>query len=70
MNDTAKNIGATNSNFTNPHGLDEKYHYTTAYDLALISAYALKNPIFTEIVSTSFYTVPKTNLSEIRYFKK
>lgn len=69
MNDTAKNIGATNSNFTNPHGLDEKYHYTTAYDLALISAYALKNPIFTEIVSTSFYTVPKTNLSEIRYFK-
>lgn len=69
MNDTARNIGATNSNFTNPHGLDEKYHYTTAYDLALISAYALKNPIFTEIVSTSFYTVPKTNLSEIRYFK-
>lgn len=69
MNDTAKKIGATNSNFTNPHGLDEKYHYTTAYDLALISSYALKNPIFTEIVSTSFYTVPKTNLSEIRYFK-
>lgn len=52
MNDTAKKAGATNSNFKNPHGLDEKEHYTTALDLALISAYAMRNPIFAEIVAT------------------
>ena len=37
MNETAKKIGANNSNFVNPHGLHNKDHYTTAYDLALIS---------------------------------
>lgn len=52
MNETAKNIGAKNTNFTNPSGLYEDNHYTTAYDLALISAYALKNPLFQKIVST------------------
>ena len=52
MNETAKNVGATNSNFVTPHGLDHKDHYTTAYDLALITAYALNNPTFKEIVST------------------
>ena len=38
MNDTAKKIGALNSNFVNPHGLHHPEHYTTAYDLAIISA--------------------------------
>ena len=52
MNKTAKKIGATNSNFVNPHGLHNDNHYTTAYDLALISCYAMKNSIFREIVST------------------
>lgn len=52
MNETAKKIGANNSNFTNPHGLSDESHYSTAYDLALITAYALKNPIFAKIVST------------------
>ena len=52
MNETAENIGAKNTNFTNPSGLYEENHYTTAYDLALISAYALKNPLFQKIVST------------------
>ena len=52
MNQTAKKIGAKNTHFENTHGLDEKGHFTTAYDLALISSYALKNPIFKEIVST------------------
>jgi D-alanyl-D-alanine carboxypeptidase len=51
MNETAKKYGAVNSNFTNPHGLDDKQHYTTARDLAKVAAAALKNPIFTEIVS-------------------
>ena len=51
MNKTALKIGATNSHFDNTHGLDSKKHYTTAYDLALITSYALKNPLFKEIVS-------------------
>lgn len=52
MNDTAKKIGANNSNFVNPHGLHNDNHYTTAYDLALISCYAMKNQAFREIVGT------------------
>lgn len=52
MNQTAKKIGAVNSNFVNPHGLHDDNHYTTAYDLALISCYAMKNEDFREIVST------------------
>lgn len=52
MNETALKCGAKNSNFVNPHGLHAENHYTTAYDLALITARAMKNPIFKEIVST------------------
>ena len=52
MNKTAKKLGANNSNFTNPHGLPDDNHYTTAYDLCKISCKAIKNPIFKEIVST------------------
>ena len=52
MNETAKKAGATNSSFKNPHGLDQEGHYTTARDLALITVYAIKNPLFAEIVAT------------------
>ncbi len=52
MNITAKNCGAINSSFVNPHGLHDINHYTTAYDLSLISLKAMQNPIFKEIVST------------------
>ncbi len=52
MNQKAKDIGAKNTSFANPHGLDHQNHYTTARDLALITSYALKNPKFKEIVST------------------
>lgn len=52
MNKTAKKYGANNSNFLNPHGLHEDGHYTTAYDLCLISIRAMKNQTFKEIVST------------------
>mgnify|MGYP003305639493 CR=1 FL=1 len=48
----AKELGLKNSSFKNPHGLDEDGHYTSAYDLAKITAYALRNPVFKEIVST------------------
>lgn len=52
MNEEAQKVGAVNTNFANPHGLDEDGHYTTAYDLALITAEAMKNDTFREIVST------------------
>lgn len=58
MNNKAKQIGALNSSFKNPHGLDAEGHYTTAYDLALISAVALSNETFKKIASTKYKTIP------------
>lgn len=58
MNATAKKIGADESHFVTPHGLHHEDHYTTAYDLALITSYALKNPTFAEIVKTKKHTAP------------
>lgn len=52
MNETARLAGATNSNFVNPHGLHDDEHYSTARDMAKITAYAMKNPIFREIVGS------------------
>ncbi|WP_400163834.1 D-alanyl-D-alanine carboxypeptidase family protein [Brevibacillus sp. TJ4] len=53
MNEKAALIGMTNTNFTNPHGLDDSnLHYSTAEDMAKLSAYALQNPTFQQIVST------------------
>ena len=51
MTKRAKELGATNTNFTNPHGLPDENHYTTAYDLAVIAAHGFKLPKFAEIVS-------------------
>lgn len=56
MNDRAAKIGALNTNFENPHGLDSDNHYTTAKDLALITAQALKNDTFRKICSTYKYS--------------
>nr|WP_295972050.1 D-alanyl-D-alanine carboxypeptidase family protein [uncultured Bacillus sp.] len=47
-----KTIGVQNTHFTNPHGLYEDDHYTTAYDLAIITNYAMRNPVFKEIFGT------------------
>ncbi len=58
MNRKAVQIGARNTNFVNPHGLHDDMHYTTAYDLALISAYAMQNPVFRTIVSTKYKKIP------------
>lgn len=52
MNQKAKEIGAVNTNFTNPNGLPDDKHYSTAYDMALLTAYGMKNPEFAKIVST------------------
>lgn len=58
MNETAKKAGAKNSSFKNPNGLDEEGHFTTAFDLAKITAYAMKNDKFREIVKTKTKTIP------------
>ncbi|MFS1512300.1 D-alanyl-D-alanine carboxypeptidase family protein [Chengkuizengella sp. SCS-71B] len=58
MNLKAEEIGMENSNFVNPHGLNEDGHYSSANDIAKLSAYALKNPIFQEIVRTKVKKVP------------
>lgn len=56
MNEKAKELGAYNTNFVTPNGLDAPNHYTTAYDLALIASYAIENPQFLEIVQTPSYS--------------
>ncbi len=52
MNERALSLGLKNTNFKNPHGLDDEEHYTTACDLAIIAAEALKNDTFKKICST------------------
>lgn len=53
MTEKAKEIGAKNSSFKNPHGLDVEEHYSSAYDMAIITRYALNNKIINEIVGTN-----------------
>lgn len=57
MNNKANSLGLTNTHFETPHGLDSDEHYTTAYELALLSNYALTNKTFSQIVGTKNYTV-------------
>lgn len=61
MNTKAREIGCENTNFVNPNGVHNENHYSTAYDLALIGRYAMKNDIFRKLVSTVRYTLPTTN---------
>ncbi len=56
MNEKAKELGAHNTNFVTPNGLDADNHYTTAYDLALISSYAIENETFLHIIQTPSYS--------------
>ncbi len=55
MNATAQKAGALATNFVNPHGLPQEKHYTTARDLSYITAYAMHNSTFCEIVGTKYY---------------
>lgn len=57
MNNKAQELGLTNSHFVTPHGLDEDEHYTTAYELAKITDYALNNKKFSTIVNTKSTTI-------------
>ncbi len=61
MNAEAHRLGATDTHFTNPHGLHDENHYTTAYDLYLIFQEALKEPVFRSLIGTPSYTARYTD---------
>lgn len=61
MNRVARQAGAKNSNFLNPHGLTQAGHHSTARDLALMSAYGMKNKQFRYMVNHDYYEVPYQN---------
>ena len=69
MNDFVVSLNLSNTHFDNPHGLDSDNHYTSAYDLAIITSYALKNSVFREIVSTERYMIPASDIYQARYLK-
>jgi len=62
MNDKAHRLGLVNTHFENPNGLDSPGHYSSAEDLAALSAYAMKNPIFAKTVSTKNVKIGKRYL--------
>lgn len=66
MNDRAAQLGAVDSHFVNASGLPNDNHYSTAYDLALITREALKHPEFRKFAGTHQYTIPATNKNESR----
>lgn len=68
MNERARQLGCKNTHFNNPNGLPDETHYTTAYDMALITRAAYMNPIARSIMSTTYYEIPPTNKQpETRY---
>ncbi|MEK4223154.1 D-alanyl-D-alanine carboxypeptidase family protein [Bacillus sp. FSL W8-0116] len=59
MNQKAKEIGMKNTHFSNPHGLDDSDdHFSTAYDMALLTKYAMQNKTYRKIAGTKVYKVP------------
>ena len=57
MNDKARLLGLSDTHFVNPNGLDHPEHYSSARDLAVLTAYAMENPIFQKTVSTKTLTI-------------
>lgn len=64
MNEKAAELGCKNTHFTNPHGLPDAEHLTTAADMARIAAAAYQIPKFREIIATLRYKLPKTNIHD------
>jgi len=69
MNKKATELGCKNTHFTNPSGIHDEEHYSTAYDMALITKYCMKNETFRNIVSKVSCTVEPTEKYEKRYFR-
>ena len=70
MNEKAKKLGANNTEFVTPNGLDKGNHHSTAYDMALISRYALENEDFLKIINTKNITIPLKNNDEKQYSQR
>lgn len=73
MNEKALEIGAVNTNFANPHGLDNPNHYTTAYDLAMIARYCYDNDTFKRWsipLDTSFLKPTKRGRKKLRCYQQ
>ncbi|MBQ9778966.1 MAG: D-alanyl-D-alanine carboxypeptidase [Clostridia bacterium] len=68
MNQKATALGLADTHFANPHGLPCEGHYTTARDLARLTAAALQNKVFAEIVATRRYTAPQSGTDATRLF--
>lgn len=66
MNERAKEIGCTNTNFVNPSGLADENHYSTARDMVMIAKEALSNETVRKIAGTAEHTIPATNAYEER----
>jgi len=66
MNEKAVEFGMTNTNFVNPHGLHDPYHFTTARDMATLARIAMQNETFRDIASTVTYSLPRTNIQRSR----
>lgn len=64
MNAKAKELGANNTNFANANGLPNPNNYTTAYDMYLITKYALENPEFVKVISETTYSTGPTNMHD------
>ncbi len=69
MNKKATELGCKNTHFTNPSGLHDTNHYSTAYDMALIARYCMENETFRNIVSKPSCTIEATDKYQERYFK-
>ena len=69
MNQKAVELGCQNTHFTNPSGLHDTKHYSTAYDMALIARYCMKNETFRNVVAKTSCTIEATDKYEQRYFK-
>lgn len=69
MNSRARDWGATNSNFTNPNGLPDPNHYSTARDLAYIAKHAMENPEFRKFVATKVKVIPRDDDTAIKWLQ-
>lgn len=67
MNQKAEELGLSNTHFVTPHGLDDENHYTTAYELAILTDYALNNETFRNIVNTQCITITINGSSRTIY---
>lgn len=64
MNEKAKELSMTDTNFTNPIGFEDDQHYSTASDLSRLASSALQNPVIAQVVGTAQITVPNSDFSK------